>query len=110
MEPVNPRHCTFADILRIMAGCDLGACKCKMSISNRHNLIDKTDGKEKRFGIRVRTRDTDPFRRLIDDNWETAHWYATPEERDSALDEMSGRHRYSRLGDKPTLVYEPIER
>lgn len=81
-----------------------------MSISNRHNLIDDANAAEKRFGIRVRLNDTDPFRHLIDDTWNVEHWYATAEERDTALRDMAGRHRYSRLGDLPTLVYERIER
>ena len=72
--------------------------------------MEDTGQQEKRYGIRVRTNATDPFRLLIDDGWSAEHWYATPEERDAALEDMSGRHRYSRLGDLPTLVYERVER
>jgi hypothetical protein len=38
------------------------------------------------------------------------HWYATAEERDAALAEMSRRHQYSRAGDKPSLVFSKVEK
>ena len=72
--------------------------------------MENTVKQEKRFGVRVRLNETDPFRKLVDDDWNSVHWFTTPEERDTALEEMSGRHRYSRLGDLPTLVYERVER
>jgi hypothetical protein len=81
-----------------------------MSVSNPHNFAEQTGDEEKRFGIRVRPNETDPFRKLVDANWETVHWFSTAEERDAELKKMSGRHRYSRLGDLPTLIYERVER
>jgi hypothetical protein len=38
------------------------------------------------------------------------HWYPSPEERDAALAEMSRRHQYSRATDKPSLVFEKVEK
>ena len=81
-----------------------------MAISNPHNLIDKDSARERRFGIRVSLAESDPFRRLVPGQWETFHWYADAVARDQALSDMSSRHRYSRLGDAPTVQYEPVER
>jgi hypothetical protein len=81
-----------------------------VEISNRHNLIDPPDDRELRYGIRVSLAATDPFRRLLPDQWETFHWYADASQRDRAIREMSQRHRYSRIGDQPTVLYEAIER
>jgi len=41
--------------------------------------------------------------------WNRTHWYATATERDAALIEMSRKHEYSRIGDKPALVFEKVE-
>lgn len=81
-----------------------------MEISNRHNLIDPPENREKRYGIRVYLAESDPFRRLLQDSWETFHWYADAAERDRAITNMSKRHRYSRTGDRPSVQYEPVER
>lgn len=81
-----------------------------MEISNRHNLIDPPEGRELRHGIRVSLAATDPFRRLVRDQWETFHWYADAVQRDRAITEMRKRHRYSRIGDQPTALYEAVER
>ena len=78
--------------------------------SNAHNFVTPPDSAEKRFGIRVSLAGNDPFRKLLDDDWETIHWFADADERDTALVEMSRRHEYSRLGDVPTVRFEPIER
>ena len=86
-----------------------------MEISNEHNLVsshDEAHGHEDhlRFGIRVTLAESDPFRRLVADNWEKFHWYADANTRDRALADMAARHRYSRLGDEPSVRYEPIDR
>jgi hypothetical protein len=81
-----------------------------MKISNRHNLIDPPEKREKKYGIRVFLADSDPFRHLLPDQWETYHWYAEASERDREIAEMSKRHRFSRIGDQPTMRYEPVER
>ena len=81
-----------------------------MDISNSHNLVDRRAKEERRFGIRVSLSETDPFRRLVSDQWETFYWYAEANERDTALEDMRARHRYSRLGDEPAVVYEPVDR
>lgn len=81
-----------------------------MQISNQHNLVDVKADTELRFGIRATLPKSDPFRRLLPDTWETYQWFATAAERDRALEEMSTRHRYSRIGDIPTVNYEPLNR
>jgi hypothetical protein len=41
--------------------------------------------------------------------WHRVHWFATPAERDAALVDMSRKHEYSRIGDKPALAFEKVE-
>jgi len=68
------------------------------------------NGRERRFGIRVSAPPGDPFTRLVGRDWHSFHWFATREERDRAMQEMGARHRYSRIGDVPSIVLEPVER
>jgi hypothetical protein len=63
-----------------------------------------------RFGIRVSAPPQDPFTRIVGEDWNTVHWFGTREERDQQMQEMAARHRYSRRGDLPSIVLEPIER
>ena len=80
-----------------------------MDVVHTHNLIrDLTAPRP--YGIRVTLPRRDTFSALLGTDWERLHWYATAEERDGALKEMSSEHLYSRRGDRPRLRYEPIER
>lgn len=80
-----------------------------MDISNAHNL-NRDITAPKPFGIRVRLRPGESFTRIIGADWERTHWYMTELERDRALEDMASEHLYSRRGDRPTLLFEPIER
>ena len=78
--------------------------------SNTHNLVTVPKNTEKRFGIRISLAGDDPFRRLLSDDWETSHWFTDAGERDQALADISRRHEFSRIGDTPTVCFEPIDR
>jgi len=80
-----------------------------MEICHAHNLNKPLDV-PRPYGIRVRLRPSDTFVRLLGSHWEREHWYATREERDRALAEMASEPLYSRTGDRPTPLFEPIER
>ncbi|HEX9876872.1 MAG TPA: hypothetical protein VGC50_09495 [Gammaproteobacteria bacterium] len=80
-----------------------------MRICHSHNLNRRHD-RERLFGIKVSLPPGDTFSSLIDKNWERFHWYSTERERDRALRDMASEHLYSRRGDRPTLVFEPVER
>lgn len=80
-----------------------------MDICHPHNLNSPLDV-PKPYGIRVSMRPTDTFARLLGNGWHREHWFVTREQRDVALKDMAGEHLYSRSGDKPTLVFEAIER
>lgn len=80
-----------------------------MKIVHEHNASRPLDV-ERPFGIRVRIRQSDTFARIIGEDWSREHWYASAFERDRALQDMSSRHLYSRDGDRPTLIFEPIDR
>jgi hypothetical protein len=80
-----------------------------MEICQSHNLVQPLDV-AKPYGIRVRMRANDTFARLLGTDWERLHWFPTRNERDRALTDMASEHLYSRRGDRPTLIYESVER
>jgi hypothetical protein len=73
-----------------------------------HNLVTVPKNAENRYGIRVSLAGNDPFRSLLADGWETFHWFADADERNRALADMSRRHEFSRMGDTPTVCFEPL--
>jgi len=81
-----------------------------MGISQPQNLRAPPVEKLRPYGVRVSLPDGDPFRKLLGPEWHRLHWYSTAEERDSALEEMSRRHEYSRKTDKPSLVFQKVEK
>ena len=62
------------------------------------------------FGIRVSLPAGDPFTNLLDADWQTTHWFTSRNIRDTSLVDMCREHEYSRKGDAPALVFEPVER
>ena len=80
-----------------------------MAIAHDHNLHRPAPPPARPYGIRVTLPPGDPFRRLLGDDWQREHWYGTAAERDAALLDMSRRHEYSRIGDRPALMFERIE-
>lgn len=82
-----------------------------MDFCHKHNLVDpETAGAERRFGIRVTLPRGDTLARLLGDDWEMLHWYASETERDAAFEQMAERHGYYRQTDNPTQVLEKIVR
>ena len=81
-----------------------------MGISQPQNLRAPPNERLQPFGVRVSLPVGDPMRKLLGPQWHRLHWYATPEERDAAIAEMSRRHEYSRATDLPSLVFEKVEK
>ena len=81
-----------------------------MGISQAQNLRTPPVEMLRPYGIRVSLPPGDPFRKLLGPEWHRFHWYATQAERDAELAEMSRRHQYSRAGDKPSLVFQKVEK
>jgi len=81
-----------------------------MIIANEHNLHHSPPPAVCPFGLRVQLRRGDPLSLLLGNDWQRVHWYATAEERDAALADMSRRHEYSRIGDDPAMVFQKVER
>ena len=81
-----------------------------MGVSQAHNLNQPPREQLRPYGIRVSLPPGDPFRSLLGPEWHRTHWYSTAAERDADLIEMSRRHEYSRATDKPSLVFEKIEK
>jgi hypothetical protein len=79
-----------------------------MEICHLHNL-NRAPARERPFGIRVSLPPGDTFSGLLGRDWERFHWYTTAEERDRALEDMASEHLYSRRGDRPSVVFEPVE-
>ena len=82
-----------------------------MDFCHQHNLVEpETAGRERNFGIRVTLPATDTLRKVLGDDWERVHWYASEAERDAAFDHMATRHGYYRKTDSPTQVLEKVTR
>lgn len=82
-----------------------------MEQSNPHNLRRAPPPPAAlRFGIRVTMPANDPLRRVLGEDWQKEHWFATREERDGALREMGSRHAFSRIGDTPSIRLDAIDR
>src|SRR5450755_1978805 len=79
------------------------------NICQPHNLRKSVGTGPKPYGVRVSLRPGDPFRRIMGAEWHRVHWFATVAERDAELLDMSRKHEYSRIGDKPALVFEKVE-
>ncbi len=82
-----------------------------MDYCHRHNLVDPDRaGRDRRYGIRVTLPAKDTLSRLLGDDWERLHWYASEAERDAAFGQMAERHGYYRTTDAPTQILEKIVR
>ena len=82
-----------------------------MEYCHQHNLVDPSQaGRERNFGIRVTLPAGDTLRKVLGDDWERQHWYASEAERDAAFDNMAQRHGYYRNTDNPTQILEKITR
>jgi hypothetical protein len=81
-----------------------------MGISQPQNLRAPPHERLQPYGVRVSLPVGDPMRKLLGPQWHRLHWYATPDERDEAITEMSRRHEYSRATDVPSLVFEKVEK
>ena len=79
------------------------------AIAAPHNLRRAAGQGPKRYSVRVSLRPGDPFRKIMGAEWHRVHWFATVAERDAALADMSRKHEYSRIGDKPALQFEKVE-
>ena len=82
-----------------------------MDYCHQHNLVEPDSaGQNRNFGIRVTLPASDTLRKVIGDDWQREHWYATEAERDAAYDNMAVRHGYYRKTDTPTQILEKITR
>lgn len=65
----------------------------------------------KRYGIRAKMDPSDPMAQphLLGPDFQADHWYASREERDRALADLQSGRPYYRAGDRPSILYEPIE-
>jgi hypothetical protein len=79
-----------------------------MTICHSHNLTRKSTH-SKPYGIRVSLPAGDSLQRLLGEDWEQYHWFATAEERDTVLADMASEHLYSRRGDRPHVIHETVE-
>jgi len=80
-----------------------------VDICHPHNLNEDL-AQDRPFGIRVSLAPGDTFLDIIGADWFRFHWFRSATDRDRALDEMRREHVYSRQGDRPTLLFVPVER
>jgi hypothetical protein len=81
-----------------------------MGIANPQNMTRTIPVLPQPYGIRVRLRPGDPFAKLLGPEWQKTHWFFTATERDRVMEEMARKHEYSRIGDRPSLVFEKVEK
>ncbi len=82
-----------------------------MDYCHQHNLVDPSAaGAKRNYGIRITLPADDTIRKILGDNWEKLHWYASEADRDRAFDKMALRHGYYRESDSPTQILEKIVR
>ena len=79
------------------------------STVHRHNLLAPAE-EEFRFGLRLRLPAGDTFGGILGADWQKERWFATERDRDEAIAELRRQHPYYRLGDRPTLQIEKINR
>ncbi len=67
---------------------------------------------ELKFGVRVSMPANDPLSaaHLLGEAWSAERWYATEQERDTALQAMKNQPEYYRKGDSPSVDLEKISR
>jgi len=80
-----------------------------MGIANAQNLVDPIPQLPRPYGVLVRLRPGDPFRKILGGDWQKTHWFLTAAERDRVLEDMARKHEYSRAGDLPALIFEKVE-
>ena len=73
-------------------------------------MDDDPDRNNQNYGLRITLPENDPFAALVGEDWTAEHWFASERERDQALADMAQEHIYSRRGDRPALVFTPIDR
>lgn len=81
-----------------------------MTTSQAHNQPASPSDQERRFGIRVCLPPGDTFHAILGEDWESFHWFPDAASRDAAMADMARRHQYSRIGDDPSIVLQPVER
>lgn len=80
------------------------------SVVHPHNLRTHTAPPEARFGLRMRLPAGDTFGEILGEQWEKTHWFSSEDAREAAMRELRKQHPYYRLGDRPTLILEKINR
>ena len=79
-----------------------------MATCHAHNLRHETPALRP-YGIRVTLKRDTPFRKLLGEDWQKVHWYATAAERDAALANMGSQPEVYRIGDVADVHYEKVE-
>ena len=71
-----------------------------------------SDSTSKPYGVKIELPENDPFRvpHLLGDDWASTRWFATANERDSAMAAIIEQPGYYRKGDKPSILVTPVQR
>jgi len=81
-----------------------------MRICHSHNLDAGQHNNARNYGLRLSLPAGDTFASVLGPNWSAERWYCSDGEREAALLDITGKHRFSRIGDQPTYVVERIGR
>ncbi len=81
-----------------------------MRICHSHNLNTGQHDGERNYGLRLSLPAGDTFASVLGADWSAERWFGSDGERETALVEITSKHRFSRSGDQPTYIVERIER
>lgn len=77
---------------------------------HRHNLPADAETAEACFGLRLTLPEEDTFAKVLGSGWQKERWFTSEAARDNAITELRRQHPYYRLGDRPTLQIQKINR
>jgi len=81
-----------------------------MSTCHEHNRSRPGSDLPRTWGIRLSLPENDPMRPVLGEDWCQFQWFATEEERDEKIRQLTGPFAYYRSGDRPSYVIEKVAR
>ncbi|MEJ2514007.1 MAG: hypothetical protein P8080_00250 [Gammaproteobacteria bacterium] len=81
-----------------------------MDRCHEHNRSKPASDAPRTWGIRLSLPENDPMRAVLGDDWHQFEWFATEQERDRKLAQLTGHFVYYRRGDRPSFRLEKVTR
>ena len=81
-----------------------------MEICHDHNRLRQGPAGTKPYGIRYSLPEGDSLRAVLGDDWHKFEWFTSEAARDRKLNQLQDQFVYYRKGDRPTFVFEKVNR